>query len=100
MVRSLWGCLFCFWLAVASWSDAFANPQLISPEEYKGIRDVTLEILKRCPPSECLYVGIGRSPTPIISFLQNVPHAIAVTVPFSKASNTIIEHIWRITPEF
>ncbi|MBF0361325.1 MAG: phosphoribosyltransferase [Oligoflexia bacterium] len=40
--------------------------------EYIEIRDISLEILKRCPPKECIVIGIGRSPTPIIAFIHGL----------------------------
>lgn len=58
-----------------SWA---ANPIYILEEEsqYKAIRNFCLNILKKYPPEKFFYVGIGRSPTPLMSCLDglNIPY--------------------------
>jgi hypothetical protein len=57
-------------------------------KQYKEIKRVDLELLNRFPPSEYVYVGIGRSPTPFMSLLQaTVGQNAAVNVPLTDMSN-------------
>lgn len=53
--------------------------------EYSAIRNTALAILRKYPPSEYLYVGIGRSPTPVIAAIQAILGTeSARNVPFSN----------------
>lgn len=61
---------------------ATANTPLSQPQ-YTELRDLVLEIFKQYPPSEYHYVGLGRSPTGIISMIQQLDPAAASNLPFS-----------------
>lgn len=43
-----------------------------TPELWKEISDLVTEITHRFPPDQYYYVGVGRSPTPIIALLQEL----------------------------
>jgi hypothetical protein len=54
-----------------------------SKEEYETIRDTSLEITQKF--TNYYYLGVGRSPTPIIAFLQNyLGHEHASNLPLSN----------------
>jgi hypothetical protein len=78
------------WLVV--WSSAFAMdksaglPDLVS-QNYSEIRDLSLSILQRYPPSEYWYVGIGRSPTPIMRFFEEMGVQTVSQMPLSGMSD-------------
>lgn len=38
--------------------------------DYRVIRKTTKLLLKQCPPQDCVLVGVGRSPTPLIAFAK------------------------------
>lgn len=38
--------------------------------DFIKVRLLAEEMLKQCPPDDCLLVGIGRSPTPLIAMIQ------------------------------
>lgn len=40
--------------------------------EYQELRDGALDILRRYPPSEYVYVGVGRSPSALFAVLENL----------------------------
>lgn len=40
--------------------------------EYDEIKSISLSVLRECPPKDCVVIGIGRSPTPILAFLQDL----------------------------
>lgn len=42
----------------------------LSDGEYAEIKSVALNILERYPPERYYYLGIGRSPTPILAFFE------------------------------
>ncbi len=52
-------------------------------ELFNGLKDVCEEILRLYPPQAYLYVGIGRSPAPIIAYFENIG-VRAVTIPLSN----------------
>ncbi len=45
---------------------------LASAGEIEAIREASSQILRERPPEKYLYIGIGRSPTPIIAYLQAI----------------------------
>lgn len=59
--------------------------------EFEDIRDLSLRILDLYPPSRFAYVGVGRSPTPVMRFIQEWSslsgrQAVTANVPFTKPS--------------
>jgi hypothetical protein len=64
----------------------FSSPfyhQFLDKPHYESIRDAALEILRRYPPNEYLYVGIGRAPTSIVSFIKELNPKLAINFPAS-----------------
>jgi hypothetical protein len=59
------------------------NRPYLSARDYADLRDGAIEVLERFPPDTHYYVGIGRSPTPVIALLQNLNSEIASTIPVS-----------------
>lgn len=56
----------------------------IRPEEFREIRDLSFRIISRYSVEDSLFVGIGRSPTPIIGYLQESQKAHAMNLPLSR----------------
>ena len=51
--------------------------------EYVQIRDVAMHIIEQYPPEQNIILGVGRSPTPLIAFLQNYDTQYAYNVPLT-----------------
>jgi hypothetical protein len=45
-----------------------------------GIRDIAQSIVDECPPDQYIYVGLGRSPSPLVAYLSTHGYT-AVTLP-------------------
>jgi hypothetical protein len=56
----------------------------IQQDEYSEIRAFCDRLLSHYAAEECLFVGIGRSPTPIIGFFQETQTADAMNLPLSR----------------
>ncbi|MDR3606261.1 MAG: hypothetical protein P4M08_02645 [Oligoflexia bacterium] len=56
----------------------------VDPEEYQEIRDLSLKIFTHFPPDKHQFIGVGRSPTPILAFLQACPGVLAMNLPLSQ----------------
>jgi len=56
----------------------------IRQDEYAEIRAFCLQVLSRYPIDDCLFIGIGRSPTPMIGFFQEAGAAHAMNLPLSQ----------------
>lgn len=53
--------------------------------QYNSTRDAVLNILRQYDPKEHIFVGIGKSPTPIIGMMQAMDDSIdAINVPLSN----------------
>jgi hypothetical protein len=39
---------------------------------YHEFRNATVELMRRYPPNEHFFIGLGRSPAPMVAFLQNL----------------------------
>jgi hypothetical protein len=74
---------FAFGLSLIAWNAAAQNPDFPKHAELREIRKVSVEILKRCPPAECIVIGIGRSPAVFTADLQNQAEDYAYNVPVS-----------------
>ncbi|MBI1395207.1 MAG: hypothetical protein GC151_04435 [Betaproteobacteria bacterium] len=42
----------------------------LSGEEYEQVKAIALQIMRRYPPGRYHYLGLGKSPTPVMAFLQ------------------------------
>ena len=60
--------------------------------EYEAIKAVSLELLRRHRGEDVAFVGIGRSPTPIMAFLDN-RNIHTQTVPLSELSGQMYDEI-------
>ncbi|SKA09842.1 hypothetical protein [Sediminibacterium ginsengisoli] len=62
----------------------------ISQGEYDQVKQVALQIMEQYPPDKYHYLGLGKSPTPVIAFLQSYgtvtrnPMVSATNMPLSK----------------
>lgn len=63
---------------VETLGDLFADRKL-----FFRLRDVAEKIKNICPPESCIIAGLGRSPTPVIAFLQGDTPNYAFNVPLS-----------------
>ncbi len=70
--------------------------KLISEPNYREFRDATVELLGRYPPDRHYFIGVGRSPAPIIALLQNIDEGLARNFP---ASGLRIEQPERLLRE-
>src|SRR5690606_34168861 len=55
----------------------------LSKEHYGDLRSGVVELLSRYPARNNFFVAIGRSPTPIVAFLQNLQPNLAISIPGS-----------------
>jgi hypothetical protein len=73
--------LVFFHLACSSPSLAEA---IIDKLERDEIAKIAKEIIEYCPPSECTVIAVGRSPTPIVAYLQALDASHAINLPLSN----------------
>lgn len=66
---------------------SFAYPPL-GKEEFETIAKISTDISQECPKASCLVIGLGRSPTAIIAFLQANTETLAINVPLSGIKGT------------
>jgi hypothetical protein len=50
---------------------------------YQEVRHLTQKVLEICPPQECFYVGVGRSPTPVMALMELLFPENLVTLPLT-----------------
>ncbi len=55
---------------------------------YPGMKEIAEEVVKKYPPSEYVYVGVGRSPAAVTAYLKEAYPGSAVNVPFSRPNQT------------
>lgn len=46
--------------------------ELISQYEYESLREIVIRLLRQCPPQNCVYVGLGASPTPLLAIIEGL----------------------------
>jgi len=63
---------------------AQAKSPLVAETTYSEIKRLSLEIVKMCPPKNCLVIGIGRSPIAITTFLDQLKPGSAINLPLSE----------------
>ena len=61
--------------------------------DFQIAKEIVHNILTVCPPTECYYVGVGRSPTLLIAMLQTLAPESAMNFPFSAYRQAIGERI-------
>lgn len=65
-------------------------------ELLRGIRDLGDRIIAGWPPQAYLYVGVGRSPAPLMAYFENI-HLRAFTIPLSDFRPRHVS--WSITDD-
>jgi hypothetical protein len=75
-MRSFFLNLLLFVLTLAGGTDAF-------PFEFEQIKSLARSIETRFPPSDYVYIGIGRSPTALIAYFQETRPQMAFNIPLS-----------------
>jgi hypothetical protein len=85
-----------------------AGQTYASPSEYNDLRNGCMELLRRYPPDQYYFVGLGRDPAPVIAFLQNLGEKdLAVNLPGTSniawqgrvAAEDVARHIEAAIPE-
>lgn len=69
-----------------------------SPGEVKEIVEVSEQIVKNFPPEEYFYVGLGRSPTPIMAYLEIFHPNNVRNVPISAMKSRLNDRFGRTDP--
>jgi hypothetical protein len=72
-----------FFAFLLTLSMAYAG--LLAPQEYEVVKSLGAELTKRAPPQDYLYVGIGRSPTALITFLSILYPGSGIQLPLTQA---------------
>jgi hypothetical protein len=81
------------------------NP-LVAEAEYSDLRNSVKDLLKKFPAEQSFFVGLGRDPTPIIAFLQNLGGAeLAANFPGASgkgwpAAETIPAERWTVFKQY
>lgn len=69
----------------------------MSAEEFKSIQIASESIMEKFPPAEYIYLGVGRSPTPIVAYLSLVvPKKQVSQIPYSRAKETETDYNRKI----
>ena len=55
----------------------------LSEAQYRDIRTAALELMGRFPPDRYFYLGVGRDPSPVLAFLENLSPDISTQIPAS-----------------
>jgi hypothetical protein len=54
-------------------------------QDFGAIEKVAAQVTELCPPADCFYIGVGRSPTPIVAMLQaKLGNSSAINLPLSS----------------
>lgn len=77
--------VMCLLLPLSGFSGDERNKlqAVFNSEEYLDLKKMVTELKARFPPDQYFYVGIGRSPTAVIAFLQNLGITDAINLPIS-----------------
>lgn len=68
----------------------------VTHAEYEQIRELCAQIMAKYPPDEYLYVGLGRSPTPLIAYFQEfLGKNHALHLPIGGLNYTDAEDLWN-----
>lgn len=81
--------LFVFFLMFITGPSWGANSIQITELEYRLLESVAEKILKDFPPAKYYYVGVGRSPSALIAYLEAIARAPRVTCRCPKQSGLI-----------
>ena len=56
---------------------------IITKPNYDQFRGAVVDLLRRFPPSQHVFVGVGRSPAPLMALMQNLDSKLAFNFPAS-----------------
>jgi hypothetical protein len=65
---------------------SFSTPSspLDNPDLLREIVSLAQKVQILCPPEDCYYLGVGRSPTPIVAYFQTINPLLSSTLPLSS----------------
>ena len=63
------------------------SPRLVSAANYDAVKVYATSVLAEYPPDRYFYVGVGRTPGPVIAFLKNLGPDLAANFPSSAMYN-------------
>ncbi len=76
--------LIFFLKSVLSFASGSGHIPIFEEGEYESIRDASLKIIYKYPPAHHFYLGIGRSPTPLIRFFHELGLRNHQSIPLSQ----------------
>lgn len=76
------------WIVLLSFLVSAVSFAEIGKNEFENIKSVSESILSKYPKNEYVYVGLDRSPTPIIAYLQTEDGTLVRNLPLSGISDT------------
>ena len=81
--RLAFPCLFFTLLSFFNAEALELKEEHLIEDSYEEIRLLAYQLVSEFSPSRYLYVGVGRSPTPLIAFLQAIDRKVAINFPLS-----------------
>lgn len=63
----------------------------LAPDEYDELRVLSVDILKRFPPDQYYYLGLGRSPTLVMAFLSEATQGTTANLPLSEVKKVPLQ---------
>lgn len=69
---------------VISWPLRAMDTPILEQQEWGSIHQISQQILALCPPTTCVVIGVGQSPTPFMAYLQTKQPDYAFSVPLSN----------------
>lgn len=85
--------LFCLNLAFGQ--NVQIGNATLTPQEYSAIRSLSEKILQKFPEPNTVFVGVGRSPTPVIAYMQTMGHN-AVNLPLGGVNQLKITNAAQV----
>jgi hypothetical protein len=73
----------------------------VSLQQYKDLRNASIALMKKYPPDQHVYVGLGRDPAPFIAFLQEIgaeAHNFPASGQGHAASALLDRHFQQLIP--
>ena len=67
----------------------------LSNFEYQEIKKISKQIMEDCPPKSCVVIGVGRSPSPILAFLEQYEEGYAHPLPLSNFRHNPHEDVYK-----
>lgn len=73
--------IYCLLIFLGSSESSFA---VIGKKEFESIEKISRHILSNYPKEQYIYVGVGRSPVPIMAYLQSEAGTVVCNVPLTN----------------